>query len=150
MAARSGGEVWRLYPAGTGLFVELLLDVHGFIYGSVGVRRLRGSDLLVSRSLTAPFHFHSRMCAAAYRRAPCRSSTCWLAKVEVTLYSLPLSANATARYVWMSRICEPRQVACPKAEYTERILNVLSPKAINQSRNPYAWFALASTPSKLR
>ena len=56
----------------------------------------------------------------------------WLTrKVEVTLYSLPLSANATARYVWMSRVCEPHQVACPKASYTEGTLNVLSPKAVS-------------------
>ena len=36
----------------------------------------------------------------------------------------------------MSRVCEPRQVACPKASYTEGILNVLSPKAVNQSGDP--------------
>ena len=136
MAARSGvgglavGFNWH------GVVVELLLGLGGLIYGSVGVQRPRGSGLLVSRSLTALFHFHSRMCCSSAQTCSL-SLIDWLTrKVEVTLYSLALSANATARYVRMSRVCEPHQVACPRASCTERILNVLSPKAANQSGGP--------------
>ena len=38
--------VWWLAPTGTGLFVELLLDLRGLMYEPVGVQRFRGSGLI--------------------------------------------------------------------------------------------------------
>ena len=40
--------VWWLAPTGTGLFVELLLDLRGLMYEPVGVQRFRGPALWVS------------------------------------------------------------------------------------------------------
>jgi hypothetical protein len=36
-------EVWWLIPIGMVLFVELLLELRGLIYGPVGVQQSRGS-----------------------------------------------------------------------------------------------------------
>jgi hypothetical protein len=36
-------ELWWLIPTGTVLVVELLLELHGLIYGPVGVQQSRGS-----------------------------------------------------------------------------------------------------------
>src|SRR5258706_4981191 len=63
----------------------------------------------------------------------------WLARKGRSdiIFTSPL-CKRNCPVVWMSRVCDPHQISCPKAKYTERVLNDLSPKAVNQSGNPFS------------